>query len=529
MLSDELKKEIRGLWDKFWSRGITNPITAIEQISYLLFIRRLEETDNEKIINSRKNKERYKSIFIGIFKLSERESINKRELKWSAFKKLKGEKLVEFVSTKVFPFIKQLNDVEQPYARHMKNAVFIITNPNLLEEAIEDIEIIFQHVSFDKYKRGRQFQDTQGDVYEYLLSQLSLAGKNGQFRTPRHIIQLICELVNPTKQDTICDPACGSGGFLLGAYQHILTANTTAQFLIEDEDGFKRGLVGNKLANTDWNKLTTKTFYGYDIDQNMVRIALMNLMLHNISQPQIENLDALSQAFDAYLDKSEIKEFSIILANPPFAGKISSKDRSSKLKEAGNETALLFLQRSMQILKIEGRAGIIVPEGVLYGSNKSLTKIRENLLRSFSVEAVISLPVGVFKPYAGVKTAVLLFNRPKVATDEFVTQQVWFYEIKSDGYSLDDQRKPLKTKTLPKVVEDFRKSRTTTSYNRKLHHFHVPVEVIKSFDYDLSIGRYKEVDHIEAKYDPPKETLKILLKLERDILQEFEELNNLIK
>jgi len=531
MLSNELKSKINKLWDKFWSRGITNPITAIEQISYLLFLRRIDDADKED-----QNK-RHKTTFI-------REKLDQKgnpikakngkvlmesadDCRWSNFSALENaNEILEVVREKAFPFIKGLNDPDQPYTRHMQNAAFGINNATLLKEAIEDIDSIFEDIK-KQQEGGQQFQDTQGDVYEYLINEIGTSGKNGQFRTPRHIIQFMCELIDPDLTDKICDPACGTGGFLLGAYQHILTKYTKSENIILDENGlnrFKRN-GGEKITDSKiLDKLNTKTFFGFDIDQNMVRIGLMNLMLHGIKIPQVENLDSLSKEYD---EQHKDGEYSVVLANPPFTGRINKDGVSDKLKSYGTQSELLFLVRISKMLRKGGKAAVIIPEGVLFSGGKNQKATREVLLKDNSVEAIISLPSGVFKPYAGVKTSILLFSKVKEASSAFNTKRVWFYELNNDGYSLDDNRRKLSDNPLPIASEAFNKRETATPKER-LTHFYVPIDEIKSNEFDLSYNRYKQFEYEEQSYDPPKEILEALFQLENIIQKEMQELKNMI-
>jgi type I restriction enzyme M protein len=533
MLSNDLKSKINKLWDKFWSRGITNPITAIEQISYLLFLRRIDDADQEALDENKK----HKTIFIrevldengkplkGKNNKVVMESAN--DCRWSNFSLLdSADEILEVVSKKAFPFIKGLNDPNQPYTRHMQNAVFGINNATLLKEAIDDINSIFEDIK-KQQEEGQQFQDTQGDVYEYLINEIGTSGKNGQFRTPRHIIQFMCELIDPDVNDKICDPACGTGGFLLGAYQHILTKYTKAENIIEDENGLNRFKRKGGEEITDqktWNKLDSKTFFGFDIDQNMVRIGLMNLMLHGIKIPQIENLDSLSKEYD---EQHKDGEYSIILANPPFTGRINKDGVSDKLENYGTQSELLFLIRISKMLRKGGKAAVIIPEGVLFSGSKNQKTTREALLKDNNVEAIISLPSGVFKPYAGVKTSILVFSKVKEGSANFNTKKVWFYELKNDGYSLDDNRRKLSDNPLP-IARDTFNQRETDTPTKRLTHFYVPIKEIEKNEYDLSYNRYKQFEYEEQSYDPPKEILKAIFQLEDTIQKEMEELKNMI-
>lgn len=514
MLSPDLKSKISRLWDKFWARGITNPITAIEQISYLLFIRRLEEIDNQKMADAKKTKERYVSVFK-----------DKEHLKWSNFKQKAPNVMIKLVSNQAFPFIKKLNKSEQPYARHMKDAVFAIKNATLLKEAIDDIDEIYELIN-QQQQAGQTFQDTQGDVYEHLLNATNEAGKNGQFRTPRHIIQLICEIVDPDWQDKICDLACGSGGFLLGAYQHILTKYTSTNYKQKDENGLLRGLKGDKIPNDRvWKKLKEGTFFGFDIDQTMVRIGLMNLILHDISVPKIEHLDTLSLVYDKY-EKGE--QYSVIMANPPFTGRIDKGGKSSKLRVDTNQSELLFLERIIHMLKPNGRAAVIIPEGVLFNSGSAHKKTRENLMKDCLLNAVISLPSGAFKPYTNVKTAILVFTKKKLNSASYNTERVWFYELRSDGYSLDDNRRRLNDEPLPHLLTDWKNKEKDKGKPQKGQHFYVPIDEIIKNNFDLTHNRYSEFEYEAQDYEPPKDLLIKIMQIEHDILDNLNELSRLI-
>ncbi|WP_438710732.1 type I restriction-modification system subunit M [Aquimarina muelleri] len=565
MLSSDLKSKINKLWDKFWSRGITNPISAIEQISYLLFMRRIDELDTLKIQQAGFTEEDYRTVFLvpkidadgkPVFnKKGELEFEDKSNCRWSHFKQLDPESMLNLVSQEAFPFIKVINkkvdlkkiedkdvrekikkqlygdltikEIEQEFAyvRYMENAVFLINNSNLLDEAVKAIDEIYDEIK-KQQDEGQNFQDTQGDVYEYLLNEIGQSGKNGQFRTPRHIIQLMCEILDPDWTDTICDPACGTGGFLLGAYQHILTKYSSKKYLQKDENGFVRGTMGDKITkDTVWKNLKEKTFYGFDIDQTMVRIGLMNLMLHDISIPRIEHIDTLSNTYEGY-EKDE--QYSIVLANPPFTGRIDKGGMSDKFRIPGTQSELLFIDRMVRMLKPGGKAAVIIPEGVLFGSGKAQKKAREILLRDTQLEAVIFLPSGAFQPYTGVKTAILVFTKAELESKKWHTDRVWFYNLKSDGYSLDNNRKRLKDEPLPLVVKKYQSRVGDNETDQKGEHFYVKLDKIKENDLDLSFNRYKAFDYTPQEYDPPKEILKALLSIENDIQKELNELNEMI-
>jgi len=506
MLNATLKSSISRLWDKFWSGGISNPLTAIEQISYLLFMKRLDEMDIKKRQDSEFTGESYKSIFAG----------DSDDCRWSHFRQMEGGEMLTHIQAKVFPFLKSIGKEESPFAKHMGNAVFIISKPSLLVEAVNIIDEIFEEISKQE-SNGQGFQDTQGDIYEYLLSEITSAGKLGQFRTPRHIIQLICELVDPKLGDTICDPACGTGGFLLGAYQHIITTYTSKEHRQTDENGLTRGSLGDKLTDErQWTHLKEKTFYGYDMDESMVRIGLMNLMMHGISNPNIEQKDTLSKKYD------EDNYFDVIMANPPFKGSIDKGDINESLSLATTKTELLFINRIIKSLKIGGRAGVIVPDGVLFGSSNAHKQARKMLLNDCELQGVISMPSGVFKPYAGVSTAILIF----VKGGE--TEKVWFYDMQSDGYSLDDKRSKINGGgDLPDIVEKWknRKEQTENKLNSKF--FYVAKKGIEEADFDLSINRYKVTDYKETNYEDPKVILEKIETLEQEIVDGLNDLKNL--
>jgi type I restriction enzyme M protein len=506
MLNSTLKSSIGRLWDKFWSGGIANPLTAIEQISYLLFMKRLDELDIKKKQDSEFTGEAYESIFKG----------QNEKLRWSHFRQMEGGEMLAHIQSKVFPFLKTLAAEDSPFAKHMGNAVFIISKPSLIVEAVGIIDEIFEEISKQE-SEGQGFQDTQGDLYEYLLSEITSAGKLGQFRTPRHIIQLICELVDPKLGDTICDPACGTGGFLLGAYQHIITAHTSKAQQKTDENGLTRGLLGDKLTNEkQWKHLKEKTFFGYDMDESMVRIGLMNLMMHGISEPNIEQKDTLSKKYE------ENNFYDCIMANPPFKGSIDKGDINESLSLNTTKTELLFINRIINSLKIGGRAGMIVPDGVLFGSSNAHKQARKMLLNDCELQGVISMPSGVFKPYAGVSTAILIF----VKGGE--TEKVWFYDMQSDGFSLDDKRTKINGGgDLPDIVEKWktRKDQTENKLNSKF--FYVDKSEIEKADFDLSINRYKVTDYEEVVYEDPIVILGKIETLEQEIVAGLSDLKNL--
>lgn len=519
----ELKSKIDQLWNKFWSGGISNPLTAIEQITYLLFMKRLDELDLKRQADAEWTGETYTSKFDGVWlppeernwPESEQRPIPKSELRWSEFKRMQAEDMLQHVQGKVFPFLKDLNGAESNFTHHMKNAVFIIPKPALLVEAVKTIDEIYEIM----LKDSDNFQDIQGDVYEFLLSEIASAGKNGQFRTPRHIIKLLADLVQPKLGHKIADPACGSGGFLLGAYQYIVTqlAKTDAEKnkvelkLIADEDGFIRTSVTAALTEKA-QAILSASLWGYDIDSTMVRLGLMNLMMHGIDEPNIDYKDTLSKSYN------QEAEYDIVMANPPFTGSIDKGDINENLRLNTTKSELLFVENIYRLLKKGGTAGVIVPQGVLFGSGRAFKDLRKDLLERCDLKAVITLPSGVFKPYAGVSTAILLFTKvwgPKDKVDKPATDNVWFYEMTTDGYSLDDRRnKQEGYGDLQDIIEKYHARSAEIDTDRTAKYFMVPRSEIEAEDYDLSLSHYKEDVPEEVLYDPPSVILDRLIRYE---------------
>jgi len=528
-----LKTNIDQLWNKFWSGGISNPLTAIEQITYLLFMKRLDELDQKQMQDAEFTGEDYTSRFEGVWVPPEYRSkvtehtgalekidiraedekkygTDKQTLRWSEFKRRQAEDMLTHVHSKVFPFLKDMNGAESNFTRHMKNAVFIIEKPSLLVEAVKTIDGIFEEMEKDSEEKGQAFQDIQGDVYEYLLSEIATAGKNGQFRTPRHIIKLIAELVQPQIGQRIADPACGTGGFLLGAYQYVVTqlAKKDKVKLQTDEDGFQRASVSASL-NEERKQLLNDSLCGYDIDSTMVRLGLMNLMMHGIDEPHVDYKDTLSKGFN------EASQYHVIMANPPFTGSIDKGDINESLSLSTTKTELLFLENIYRMLRKGGSAGVIVPQGVLFGSGKAFVAARQILVDRCELKAVVTLPSGVFKPYAGVATAILLFTKAydkEDKLDEPATRHTWFYDMINDGYSLDDKRNKLEGYgDLQDVVARFHSRDPETDSDRKQRWFMVPYEEIKEEKYDLSFSCYKEDVFEEIEYEAPQVILDKLI------------------
>ena len=398
-------------------------------------------------------------------------------LRWSHWKHFEAEEMLNHVRDKVFPFIKKLNsNSDNGFSAQMKDAVFIIPKPSLFVQAVEIIESLKIH---------EQNQDTQGDIYEYLLSELTTSGKNGQFRTPRHIIKMMCELISTRIGQTVCDPACGTGGFLIGAYQYILRQHTSPQLITTDEEGMEHGLIGDKItSNTIWNHLKNKTFYGFDFDSTMLRISAMNMALHGIKNPNIKYLDSISK------NNKEENRYDVILANPPFKGNIDKSDIHEALSRTvkTTRTELLFIAQMMRLLKVGGQCAVIVPSGVLFRSDKAHTAIRKKIIEETQLEAVISMPSGVFKPYAGVSTAVLSFIKGGE------TDKVWFYDMTADGFSLDDKRNKIEENDIPDIIEKWNNRHKLKEPTKEDKWFFVnKKKIVENGDYSLNGRIYKEI------------------------------------
>lgn len=519
-----LKNKIQQLWDKFWSGGISNPLTAIEQITYLLFMRRLDDLDKKREGDAEWSGETYHSIFEGIWippefrdrENAESHGVDRATLRWSFFKNLPADTMLTHVQTKVFPFLKDLGGEDSAFTRHMKNAVFIIPKASLLVEAVETINDIYKLMDADAANSdGQAFQDIQGDVYEYLLSEIATAGKNGQFRTPRHIIKMMAELVQPKLGQSIVDPACGTGGFLLGAYQYAVTQLAKPEYLASltpDEDGFIRTSKATDLTE-EARQILGNSLHGYDIDSTMVRLGLMNLMMHGIDEPRIDYQDTLSKGF------TENNKYDLVFANPPFTGSIDKGDINENLTLKTTKTELLFVENIYRLLKVGGTACVILPQGVLFGSAGAFKELRKLLLERCELHAVITMPGGVFKPYAGVSTAILLFTKVWDETSKVTapaTDHVWFYGIQQDGYSLDDKRtyQGVEKSDLPDVVGRYHARNPEVDTDRTQKAFFVPRKDIEAEGYDLSLSRYQIQEFEETHYEEPSVILDKLLQAE---------------
>jgi len=531
-----IEAKIKELWNKFWSGGISNPLSAIEQITYLLFMKKLDENDLENLANAEFTGDPYTSKFVGIYilpqdrpkadatpeqiaEIEKTKGVDKHSLRWSQFKRIAPtENMLSYVQQYVFPFIKELDKDEASFTKHMANAVFIIPKPSLLKEAVDTIDAIYLEMEKDANEKGQDFQDIQGDVYEMLLGEIASAGKNGQFRTPRHIIKLMNDLVQPQLGQRIADPACGTAGFLLGAYQYILTdlvKNENSEAIAPDEDGFLRATVSATL-NENLKHIVEDSLYGYDIDTTMVRLGLMNLMMHGIDQPNIDYKDTLSKSYN------EDAQFDLILANPPFTGNIDKGDINESLKLGTTKTELLFVERIFTMLKNGGTAAIVIPQGVLFGTGKAFVDARKIMVEKSELKAVITMPSGVFKPYAGVATAILIFTK---GSD---TNNVWFYEMKNDGYTLDDKRKKNTVSDLQDIILQYHSRNENNENNREAQFFTIPKQEIVENNYDLSLNKYKVEIFEDVVFEKPEEIYAKLQGLETKIIIGLEELKALI-
>lgn len=486
MITGELRSKVDKIWETFWTGGITNPLEVIEQFTYLLFIKGLDEIETTK---------EAEASILGIdFDRTFPE--DKQYLRWSKFaNEGDADKMYQIVQNEVFPFIKKLNtNKESAYAKYMDDAIFKIPTPLMLSKIVDGIN----NIKFDKDK------DTKGDLYEYLLSKVATAGTNGQFRTPRHIIDMIVNLMKPKPEDVIVDPAMGSFGFGVSS-QEYLRKNHNDLFLVQ---GLKEHFNNNM-------------FYGFDMDRTMLRIGAMNMMLHGVDNPNIEYKDSLSEA------NTDADKFTLVLANPPFKGSLDYEAVSADLLKVTKtkKTELLFLALFLRILKTGGRCASIVPDGVLFGSTKGHKDIRKEIVENHKLEAIISMPSGVFKPYAGVSTAIMIFTK----TGSGGTDKVWFYDMKSDGYSLDDKRNEVEDNDIPDIIERFDNLDKEVDRKRTEQSFFVDKEEIVENGYDLSINKYKEIEYEEVVYDAPSVILGRVKELEKEISQGIEELERMLE
>ncbi|HEY1938106.1 MAG TPA: class I SAM-dependent DNA methyltransferase [Candidatus Angelobacter sp.] len=513
MLTGEIRSQIDQIWNAFWSGGISNPLEVIEQITYLLFLRRLDDlqTAEERKAQTLKQKKLDRRFFP---EGKDERGMPFEDLRWSKFKNLGDPgRMYKIVDQHVFPWLRTLGGADTTYARHMKDARFTIPTPALLAKVVDLID-----------KVPMEDRDTKGDLYEYMLAKIASAGQNGQFRTPRHIIRLMVEMVAPEPKDVVCDPACGTCGFLVAVGEYLRQNH--------------KGMLTNKKQ---WEHFNHHLFHGFDFDNTMLRIGSMNMLLHGVENPDVVYRDSLSQDH-----AGEEEKYTLVMANPPFAGSLDYESVAKDLQQVvkTKKTELLFLALFMRLLKPGGRAAVIVPDGVLFGSSNAHKAIRRMLVEDQKLDAVVSLPSGVFKPYAGVSTAILLFTK----TNSGGTDYVWFYDVDADGLSLDDKRTPLLSEdkfgpvpqtllsteehaknNLPDILARWKQRESSECKNARIaQSFCVPKADIEAQGYDLSLSRYKEVVHEEMAHQSPKEILAELAMLEGEIQQGMKELEDML-
>ncbi len=507
MITGVIKNKVDKIWEVIWAGGITNPLTVIEQLSYLMFIRSLDEKELENEEMEAMSGESVRKIFP--------QSPIGQSMRWSKFKNNDPRDIYAVMTQRVFPALKamkggQLPDFDEKgeiieledrpgeentaFARHMASANFLIPTPQVLQKVITGLDDLYEHDIADL--------DMQGDLYEYMLGKLSSAGQNGQFRTPRQIRNMMVELLQPTPDDSICDPACGTAGFLISSAEYI------------------RAHYEDTMTSEQWERFANETFTGFDTDTTMLRLSAMNLMLHSITNPNIAYKDSVSKQNDLS------DQFTMCLANPPFKGSVDAESINDNLKAVTNtkKTELLFLALFLRMLKPGGQCACIVPDGVLFGSSKAHQSIRRELVENHQLRAVISMPSGVFKPYAGVSTAVLVFTK----TGSGGTDKVWFYDMKADGFSLDDKRSEISENDIPDIIERFHHLDQEEGRERTEQSFFVPKQEIVDNGYDLSINKYKKTEYVAVEYPPTSEILDKLDKLEEEITAGLKELRGML-
>ena len=507
MITGVIKNKVDKIWTDIWAGGITNPLTVIEQLTYLMFIRSLDEKELETEAFENMTGSSMEKIFP--------QSEAGQSMRWSKFKELDARDIYRIISQRVFPAIKNMKDGKLPdfdkngelllpsgtsdesktaFSKYMADAAFLIPTPQVLQKIITGLDELYENDISDL--------DMQGDVYEYMLDKLSTAGQNGQFRTPKHIREMMVNLIAPTPDDLICDPACGTAGFLV----------SSAEFI--------RSHYESEMTEKQWDAFGSDMFTGFDTDPTMLRISAMNMMLHSISNPRISYQDSVSK------QNTVVGEYTICLANPPFKGTIDAETISDDLKAVTNtkKTELLFVALFLRMLRNGGRCACIVPDGVLFGSSKAHVAIRKELVENHMLQAVISMPSGVFKPYAGVSTAVLVFTK----TGAGGTGNVWFYDMKADGFSLDDKRSAVKENDIPDIVKRFHKLEEEQDRKRTDQSFMVPKQEIVDNGYDLSINKYKKVEYVPVEYPPTEEILAEIEKINQQVEIETAELRKLL-
>lgn len=484
MLVGEERNKVDQIWDTFWTGGLTNPLLVIEQFTYLLFIKQLDDMETENEANA---------ALLGFENEEKIFGPDQQEFRWSKFKNMSPSMQFKLMQDEIFPFIKNLHpDDEASYTRFMKDATFQISAPDKLAKIIEGID-----------KLELDEEDSKGDLYEYMLSKLASSKINGQFRTPRHIIKMMVEMASPQPTDIIVDPAMGTAGFLVAAEE------------------FMRKNHGDMLLNDEQAAhFNTTMFHGFDTDPTMLRIGTMNMMLHGVKSPSIDYKDSLSK------HNTDKEAYTLVLANPPFKGSLDNETVEDSLLRVTKtkKTELLFLALFLRILKLGGRAAVIVPDGVLFGSSKAHQSLRKELVENNKLTAVVSMPSGVFKPYAGVSTAILFFTK----TGAGGTDKVWFYDMKADGYSLDDKRQETEENDIPDIIERYRHLEQEEGRKRTEQSFFVPVEEIRENGYDLSVNKYKDVEYEKIEYPPTKDIMANIEELQQELASELRELKEMI-
>ena len=483
MITGDLRSKVDKIWEIFWTGGITNPLSVIEQFTYLLFIKGLDD----KQLDEERSAE-----FLGI-EIDKIFNETQENLRWHKFKQLNAPEMYEVVSKQVFPFIKTMHsDKESAFTKYMDDAIFMIPTPQMLEKIVTNIEQL-------PLSQG----DTKGDLYEYLLSKVATAGTNGQFRTPRHIIKMMVELMKPTPTDIIVDPAAGSAGFLVEAGEYLKRNNEDLFAIKELKDHYNNDM-----------------FYGNDMDRTMLRIGAMNMMLHGVERPNIEYRDSLSET------NKDTEKYTLVLANPPFKGSLDYESVSADLLKITKtkKTELLFLALFLRTLKKGGRCASIVPDGVLFGSSNAHKSIRKEIVENHHLHAIISMPSGVFKPYAGVSTAIMIFTK----TGAGGTDKVWFYDMKADGLSLDDKRQPVSENDIPDIIARYHNLEKEIDRKRTEKSFFVTKNEIVDNGYDLSINKYKEVEYDKVEYESPKVIIQRIKELEQQILEGLDDLERMV-
>ncbi len=502
MISGELRNQVDTRWTEFWTGGITNPLMVIEQISFLMFARLLDIRESREEKKARRTKKPFRRIF----------PAKKQDLRWSSFKNITpADKMLKYVRDRVFPHFQKIAMNGASFGEYMKDAQLMIQKPSLLVSAVNMID-----------RLPLAAGDTKGDLYEYLLGKLTTAGINGQFRTPRHIIRKMVEIVEPRPDETIGDPACGTAGFLVAAMEHLLETHSSPDGVITNDDGSKT-YTGDKLAPY-MKHIQKNMFNGFDFDVTMLRIASMNLLLHGVEAPDIHYQDTLSAGFPDRFPEFASEYFDVILANPPFKGSLDYEDVHPSLisKVKTKKTELLFVALILRMLKLGGRSATVVPDGVLFGSSKAHVALRKMLVDDNQLEAVISLPSGVFKPYAGVSTGIIVFTKGGE------TKNVFYFDVQADGFSLDDKREKIEENDLPDLINRWKNKNPKKDTDRTGKAFFVSAKEIRNNKYDLSINRYKEIVYEEEKYDPPKETLARMRELEKEIMADMDELEGVL-